>query len=771
MAKENVPAPIRTDEQLVPVKARLPIGKSNLFMDLQKMQKNPIFHISLDLLQNTNFFSAFTASADNSSGKSSFRQSRPFFSDAANLKVLTKKPKPHVIPYCRFTKLIICYLGGRHNIHKRPRSPLQITADNYLLGNLKFIPKGELDEVFIMAIPKDLITDVICNSKYYQKYLDMAARKPRQATTVTDEEDGKKKKAPPASIQMSLESFQAPVGGVAICEPDSGISQKLPVVKGKRKVIASNELAAQSLLDLQKPKNKNDTFANVVHDTPSPVDAETGANLKKSNNKADTRILNVGEEQDEPKNANIETKVESMVTVPMHQASLSAPPLSTPIIDLLPPKTVSSPTQAPIFTATTATIITLPLLQPPQQKNTTDPKLANRVSAPKKICANSEKINKLHDKNTQALSSRVSTLENYDLKSGSYRSHPDHATLYEALELSMDRKNREEFIEAMAKSSWKTFDTREAPSSSSKQKSASPSEQPVDDVSIPDDVHLSDSKDTGAAHLLKINTRPDWLKPLPEEEAPETPKPDWVIPPNDLPETGKNWVDALAKTYKDPKENKLIWKTRDMGTFINWYCKQIGNSKLVKADLEGPGYNAVKSHMKILSVVSHKTFSRYCYTYLKEIVLRIADYKEYKILEADFKNLHPNDFEDLYQLQLQGKLNHLSGADKVHLFNAINLWIRNKKKMMRETEVHKFSDGTLTRILEKLDFMIKDYELFKFNPVMEHMIWSKNDKRRSQEFIKLIQRRLKIRRIFKSLESFVSGGLRYVDYRLIQRTK
>ncbi|GKB80582.1 hypothetical protein Tco_0947477 [Tanacetum coccineum] len=48
--------------------------------------------------------------------------------------------------------------------------------------------------------------------------------------------------------------------------------------------------------------------------------------------------------------------------------------------------------------------------------------------------------------------------------------------------------------------------------------------------------------------------------------------------------------------------------------------------------------------------------------------------------------------------------------------------------MMRETEVHKFSDGTLTRILEKLDHMVKDYVLFKFNPGMEHRIWYEDDK-------------------------------------------
>ncbi|GJU51236.1 hypothetical protein Tco_1220791 [Tanacetum coccineum] len=45
MAEENVPALTRTDEQLVSNKARLPIGKSNLLMDLQKMQKNLIFRL------------------------------------------------------------------------------------------------------------------------------------------------------------------------------------------------------------------------------------------------------------------------------------------------------------------------------------------------------------------------------------------------------------------------------------------------------------------------------------------------------------------------------------------------------------------------------------------------------------------------------------------------------------------------------------------------------------------------------------------------------
>ncbi|GJS71360.1 hypothetical protein Tco_0704201 [Tanacetum coccineum] len=59
----------------------------------------------------------------------------------------------------------------------------------------------------------------------------------------------------------------------------------------------------------------------------------------------------------------------------------------------------------------------------------------------------------------------------------------------------------------------------------------------------------------------------------------------------------------------------------------------------------------------------------------------------------------------------------------------------DNRKMMRINEVHKFSDGTLTRIKEKLDFMVKDFKLFKFNKGMENRKWTEDDKRRSEDFI------------------------------------
>ncbi|GKE99772.1 hypothetical protein Tco_0023123, partial [Tanacetum coccineum] len=197
----------------------------------------------------------------------------------------------------------------------------------------------------------------------------------------------------------------------------------------------------------------------------------------------------------------------------------------------------------------------------------------------------------------------------------------------------------------------------------------------------------------------------------------------------------------------------------------------------------------VRSQLWILSVVSLKTYERCGYAFLKEIILRRADYKEYKISEADFKNLHILKICTCFIFKLkiesyQTKLNltqpdwdasdFLFKEDYIIVSKPRAVIYRDRndqKKMMRETEVHKFSDGTLNRILEKLDHMVKDFKLYEYNKGMEIRIWSKDDRRRSKDFMEVINRRLKIRRIFRSLESFVGGRLRDVDYRLIQRTE
>ncbi|GKF02440.1 hypothetical protein Tco_0029363 [Tanacetum coccineum] len=85
----------------------------------------------------------------------------------------------------------------------------------------------------------------------------------------------------------------------------------------------------------------------------------------------------------------------------------------------------------------------------------------------------------------------------------------------------------------------------------------------------------------------------------------------------------------------------------------------------------------VKTHMRILSVVRIKAYSRYGYDYLSEIILRRANFQEHTIAKKDFKNLYPSDFEDLNMLLLQGHLDHLPGSDKLMLSTAVKLWTRN----------------------------------------------------------------------------------------------
>ncbi|GKD19955.1 hypothetical protein Tco_1209113 [Tanacetum coccineum] len=105
------------------------------------------------------------------------------------------------------------------------------------------------------------------------------------------------------------------------------------------------------------------------------------------------RFINDKSTNDESGKLNVEAKVVSMVTVPIYQASSSVPLLSTPVIDLSPPKHASSTTQTPIFIATT-TKTTTPLPPPPQQQSTTKSELAECVTTLEKKLSDLEYTNK-----------------------------------------------------------------------------------------------------------------------------------------------------------------------------------------------------------------------------------------------------------------------------------------------------------------------------------------------------------------------------------------
>ncbi|GKE25157.1 hypothetical protein Tco_1436669, partial [Tanacetum coccineum] len=106
---------------------------------------------------------------------------------------------------------------------------------------------------------------------------------------------------------------------------------------------------------------------------------------------------------------------------------------------------------------------------------------------------------------------------------------------------------------------------------------------------------MFESEDTGFAHLPHVKPRLAWLKPIPEDDRPAAVEPAWVIPTSYIPDTENNWANTLATTYQAPAENLLLEKTRDMRTFMNWYCQKMGKTKLTQADIEGQAYEVVKA--------------------------------------------------------------------------------------------------------------------------------------------------------------------------------
>nr|GEV70470.1 putative reverse transcriptase domain-containing protein [Tanacetum cinerariifolium] len=390
MADENVPAlaSTRSDDQILLFAAWVPIRKSNFVLDLHKKQNNPSFR-SLWMFYRTLTssghslplprFQLFTFNNSGTrlhmrprlclTGKTSghdrpkypvlqmlwgiimstnveyvellweeFIQAiQTFLTDKANLGSPTKKgrkDKPHVIPYCRFTKIIICHLGRIYNIHQRLASLFHLAEEEFRLGNLKFVPKGKINKVFGMPIPDELISNNIRNEPYYNAYLKMVEKHDRK---VAAKKEGKKKtvsaKQPkskpniknlskPAPVQKPKATKERPskastakppkpkpakekstkttpplkagkgkivkvrTSSVAIQEPVVEATRPLSVVEGKE---ASTGPSAQA---------QDDTSVNIVRDSPSPTDAETeGVASEKTNSRSDTVILQFDEEQ------------------------------------------------------------------------------------------------------------------------------------------------------------------------------------------------------------------------------------------------------------------------------------------------------------------------------------------------------------------------------------------------------------------------------------------------------------------------------------------
>ncbi|GJS45699.1 hypothetical protein Tco_0595820 [Tanacetum coccineum] len=198
-----------------------------------------------------------------------------------------------------------------------------------------------------------------------------------------------------------------------------------------------------------------------------------------------------------------------------------------------------------------------------------------------------------------------------------------------------------------------------------------------------------------------------------------------------------------------------------------------------------------------------------------------TDDKLYKFREGDFKRLRRQDIEDMLLLLVQGKLTNLSLDERYALNASLIMYTRriviqermedlqlavesyqkkinlsrpdsqrldlrkmtpytaypdiqgiiyqddmNRNRLMRTDELHKFSDGTLNHVRTALNDIATGIQM-EYLPKRR---WTNQDKRRARVMINAIDRKLRDRRLMRSLEKFVGGRPYGEDLRLLQRT-
>nr|GEU61555.1 hypothetical protein [Tanacetum cinerariifolium] len=583
MAYENVPAPTptRSDDQILPFAAWVPIGKRNFVLDLHKKQKNLIFQIFVDILQNTNFFRRFTTSASITPIDQAHQFVSPPLGDAimdfVNQLGYTEE---------EFVQAIQTFLTDKANLGMSPTkkgmkdkphrstSPFHLAEEDLRLGNLKFIPKDEVDEVFGMPIPNELISNNIRNAPYYNAYLEMVTKHEQK---VAAKKEGKKKtasaKQPKSMPAIEKLSKLAPAPKLKATKerPSKASTAKPPKPK------PAKEKSTKTTPPQKSGKGKITEVCKVK----SPFQLVDEPDEEPAQSEHEPELKHHGEGDKDDMKCAIHMSLESFQT-PTIEASSTEPSTQAQdntfanIVRDLP-----SPADAETCAASEKTNNggDTEILQINKEKGKDVDKQVNLKektdkldkgqarSDPEDPISSTETLSSMknlkdayaigdqfiNDKSIKDVSEKpmwkqkwslcdnnnynnrflITHLEILDLrelpeadmkeilhqhmfKTGTYRSLPEHVALYEGLEASMEQANRDELLTETDKS---------------------------------------------------------------RDERLVTPKPLCVIPASHIPNVVNNWAKVLATTYQALTENSLLKKTRDMRTFM--YCKGSGQALLI----------------------------------------------------------------------------------------------------------------------------------------------------------------------------------------------
>nr|GEV00326.1 integrase, catalytic region, zinc finger, CCHC-type, peptidase aspartic, catalytic [Tanacetum cinerariifolium] len=644
-----------------------------------------------------------------------------------------------VIPSIRFTKMIIHHLQRRLRFHPRPDFPLHLANEEPVLRYLKFNANGTKREVFGMPIPVSLITVEIQQASYYREYLAKVDQYKRYLANETGGvQDPHAPKPTPPARKPKTTAPKAP-SRPSVLIPSNSEEESEKVVLGAEEGGQDEDIPQQVSIAISEVVTDAVDWAmqaplrNRFRDLPGadmkeilhqrmwePKSYKSHKDhmqlfkaLEKSMNHDHSEELTQDLAEARKKKKNSRKSPKTPPGSPSHQPPLPPPPAGPSGASRAPGAFGSS--QVP------------PSPPPPSSTNQESPSKGSTAPSPSKIAASAE---------------------------------------YQA---------------------WTTTDIRLRSSIS-----LTPADLKWMRIWLPTNKHNRRMMKTSGVPIFQQH--------------------------------------QLWRLIIHPPEDSLLAQTGDIATFIDWFCKKRGITELKPQDLEGPAYEIIEVfhpdviHLQYQMEECHKLLT----DSVDDPILRHNVSKPLPLggppeqmvpdqfwIEEECKydiavmSLEPppterkedsnydrqpmdrqlvirqrvEDFQlgiESYQTQLNLTKPQWDATDYEykHDYTVIDspraAIFRDKygvRMMMRVNEIHKFSDGTLHQIDKALDYRIKEFRINRMNPGLNTRFQTRKDVDQSKAVMFAIQRRLKTRRIFRSLESFVGGRVREGDYRLLNCTE
>nr|GEX48507.1 hypothetical protein [Tanacetum cinerariifolium] len=252
--------------------------------------------------------------------------------------------------YTQLTHL--CHL---QMVKRRHESPVYVTGFDFPLGNLKFVPKvkecGKKKTNFESQKPKK-----------------PTSAKPSKPTPTKQPKPVKEKTFEPSPLKKIHTDSEVDIEILVIVEEQGEEVSKMMGLEETTIELDEGHAGSDLVYPRVHESLKLPTEEHVHIENP----LSSYGNLSSMKNLDDAftfgdQFFNDKSTEEELGKGNVDAKVESMVTVSIHQATSSIPPLSTPVIDISSPKPSSLPVQEVFITATTetTTTTTVALLPPP----------------------------------------------------------------------------------------------------------------------------------------------------------------------------------------------------------------------------------------------------------------------------------------------------------------------------------------------------------------------------------------------------------------------